>query len=83
MGFRAKLFIEIALTLVFAGACGLAMVAPDWVEGLLRIRPDGGHGEFERALAGAAGAAALTCSLLARGEWRRARRLAREVTDVR
>ncbi|HLZ84517.1 MAG TPA: hypothetical protein VKQ54_13210 [Caulobacteraceae bacterium] len=83
MGSRVKLFIEIALALVFAGACGLALVAPDWLEGLFGAHLDAGHGEFERALAGGAGAAALICSLVARGEWRRARRVAGEVSHVR
>ena len=82
MGFRAKLVIEIALALVFAGTCGLALVAPDWLEAV-GVRLDEGHGEFEQALAGVAGAAALTCSVLARGEWRRLRRTAREVSHVR
>jgi hypothetical protein len=83
VGSKAKLFIEVVLALVFAGACALALVAPDWLEGLFGIRLDGGHGELERALAAATGAAALACSLLARGEWRRARGLPREVTHVR
>jgi hypothetical protein len=83
MSFRVRLFIEIALALVFASACSLALIAPDWLEGLCGLRLDGGHGEFELALAGAAGAAALSCSFLARGEWRRVRLLAREAADVR
>jgi hypothetical protein len=82
MGFRARLIIEITLTLLFAGTCGLALVAPDWLEAL-GVRLDEGHGELEQALAGVAGAAALTCSVLARGEWNRLRRLAREVSHAR
>lgn len=62
-----------------AGLCGLLLLVtliwPDWIEEVFGVDPDQHSGALEWAIVALALAATLTFSLLARGEYRRARRL--------
>jgi apolipoprotein N-acyltransferase len=62
---------------VAAGLCTFLFVVTltwhDWLELVFGIDPDSGSGAAEWLIVGVTAALALTCSLLARIEWRRAR----------
>ncbi|MEX1654142.1 MULTISPECIES: hypothetical protein [Streptomyces] len=64
---------------VAAGLCGLlflvTLVRPDWIEEVFGVDPDQHSGVLEWVIVALALGATLTFSLLARGEYRRARRL--------
>lgn len=61
---------------VAAGLCTFLFVVTfvwhDWLELVFGIDPDGGSGAVEWLIVRVTAALALTCSLLARVEWRRA-----------
>ena len=44
----------------------------DWIEIVFRVDPDNGSGSFEWLIVGITAVAAVTCSMLARVEWKRA-----------
>jgi hypothetical protein len=44
----------------------------DWIEIVFRVDPDNGSGSFEWLIVGITAVAAVTCSILARMEWKRA-----------
>lgn len=44
----------------------------DWIEIVFRVDPDNGSGSFEWLIVGVTAVAAVTCSVLARMEWKRA-----------
>lgn len=62
---------------VAAGLCTFLFVVTlvwrDWLELVFGIDPDNGSGAVEWLIVGVTAALALTCWLLARVEWRRAR----------
>jgi len=62
---------------VAAGLCTILFLVTlawhDWLELVFGIDPDNGSGAVEWLIVGVTVALALTCSLLARIEWRRAR----------
>ncbi|MCX4854573.1 ABC transporter permease [Streptomyces canus] len=67
---------------VAAGLCGLLFLVtpiwPDWIEEVFGADPDQHSGALEWAIVALALCATLTFSLLARGEYRRARTLSTE-----
>ncbi|MFE2210799.1 ABC transporter permease [Streptomyces canus] len=67
---------------VAAGLCGLlflvTLIWPDWIEEVFGVDPDQHSGALEWAIVALALCATLTFSLLARGEYRRARTLSTE-----
>ncbi|MDT0478919.1 MULTISPECIES: ABC transporter permease [Streptomyces] len=67
---------------VAAGLCGLlflvTLIWPDWIEEVFGVDPDQHSGALEWAIVALALCATLTFSLLARGEYRRARTLTTE-----
>ncbi|MFF2509240.1 ABC transporter permease [Streptomyces sp. NPDC058067] len=64
---------------VAAGLCGLlflvTLIWPNWIEAVFGVDPDQHSGALEWAVVAVALCATLTFSLLARGEFRRARTL--------
>ncbi len=59
-----------------AAASAVLLVATffwkDWIEIVFRVDPDNGSGSFEWLIVGVTAVAAVTCSILARMEWKRA-----------
>lgn len=60
-----------ALAVVSGLLAALTVISPEWIEAILGVDPDGGNGIAEWAVVGICGLVAVTCSLLARVEWRR------------
>ncbi|RVU23065.1 ABC transporter permease [Streptomyces antnestii] len=64
---------------VAAGLCGLlflvTLIWPNWIEAVFGVDPDQHSGALEWTVVAVALCATLTFSLLARGEFRRARTL--------
>ncbi|MFF4353103.1 ABC transporter permease [Streptomyces sp. NPDC001530] len=64
---------------VAAGLCGLlflvTLIWPDWIEAVFGVDPDQHSGAFEWAIVALTLCATATFSLLARGEFRKARTL--------
>ncbi|MET7699604.1 MULTISPECIES: ABC transporter permease [unclassified Streptomyces] len=64
---------------VAAAVCGLlflvTLIWPDWIEEVFGVDPDQHSGALEWAIVAVALLATVTFSLLARGEYRRARTL--------
>lgn len=81
---RARFWFEILLGVFFASLLIFTIAAPNWIEFVFRVDPDGGSGALEwLILAILAGVAVLNLGL-ARVEWRRARRPSRiAATDQR
>jgi hypothetical protein len=71
---RARVLLEALLALATTVATGLTLVAPQWIEALLGVDPDGGSGSAEWAVV--AGLAALCSSAwwVAGRDYRRWRR---------
>jgi hypothetical protein len=63
------------LETVLAAACAVlffvTLLWHDWIEIVFRVDPDHGNGSLEWLFVAALGVAAVTCSILARHEWRR------------
>jgi hypothetical protein len=72
MGMRLRFWIELAVGGIALLVCLLTVISPEWIEGLFKVEPDGGSGELEWAIVGVLFSMALTLSLMARTEWRRA-----------
>jgi hypothetical protein len=69
LGFR--FWIDSILASVTAFLAALTLVWPDWIEGIFGFDPDQHNGSFEWALVAGFCIIALTCTALARREWRR------------
>jgi hypothetical protein len=50
----------------------MTLLWQDWIEIVFRVDPDHGNGSFEWLIVGVTAIAAITCSVLARSEYRRA-----------
>ena len=74
MKLRQLFHVEVALAIVFACACFVTFLWPDWIELVFGPDPDQGSGAAEWGIASALGLLAVLCCLLARVEWRRVRR---------
>jgi hypothetical protein len=65
---RARL--EVALSVLLAVATILTAVWPAWIEGVLRVDPDGGNGTAEWGIVITLAAASLAVAMLARRDLR-------------
>jgi len=66
-------WIETALAVACGATFALWVMAPRWIEAMFEVAPDGGNGSSEWEITIALLIATITCSMLARGEWRRCR----------
>lgn len=69
---RARYWLELAGACLSTTLFLLTLFLPNWIELITGAEPDGGGGELEWLIASTLVAITLTCSLLARREWRRA-----------
>jgi apolipoprotein N-acyltransferase len=72
---RLRGWIEAVAAAVSAFLLVLTLVWRDWIEEIFGVDPDQHSGALEWAVVAVAVCATLLFSLLARGEWRRARAL--------
>jgi hypothetical protein len=82
MNVRRFFYIEAGLAAAFAVTCVITLMAPDWIERVFDAAPDQGSGEAEWGIAAVLGSVAIVCSVLAHMEWRRARRVSSEASNV-
>jgi hypothetical protein len=68
---RSRFWVEAVLAAVGLLAGVVTLVVPDWIERLGAEVGDNGSGSTERLVALVVIAAALSCAMLARIEWRR------------
>jgi hypothetical protein len=66
--------IELILAAIFVVLAVVTSIWPDWIEALFEESPDGGSGAFEWALVGVFGLLAVVAAVLARRDYRAARR---------
>ena len=64
-------WFETALAVTCGATFALWATAPQWIEAMFEVAPDGGSGSSELEIAIALLIATIACSILARGEWRR------------
>ncbi|HEY2662103.1 MAG TPA: hypothetical protein VGI79_20455 [Caulobacteraceae bacterium] len=82
MEVRNRVFLELSLASV-SGIIFLAtLLWPAWIEFVFHIDPDAGRGDLERAIVIITAATTVTCSLIARLEWRKRRLATGEADDV-
>ena len=67
---RARLRIEVVLTIISAMLFALTAVFPQWIEELTGLEPDAGSGALEWLIAGAFFVAAVISAVLARRDYR-------------
>jgi hypothetical protein len=67
-----RFWLEAGLAAASAVLLVVTLLWTDWIEIVFRVDPDNGSGSFEWLIVGIAAIAAVTCSILARVEWKRA-----------
>jgi hypothetical protein len=72
-----RFWVETLAGLISAGSFALVLLAPDWMEALLRLAPDAGDGSAEWALALGSAAVSLLMFGFAGRTWRKRMRLLR------
>lgn len=70
---RWRFSIECALAVASSVAFVVAVLWPQWIEGLFEVSPDGGSGELEWMIAIALAVLAAGFSYVARSEYKTAR----------
>jgi hypothetical protein len=67
-----RFWLEAGLAAASAVLLVVTLLWKDWIEIVFRVDPDQGSGSFEWMIVGVTAVAAVTCSILARVEWKRA-----------
>jgi apolipoprotein N-acyltransferase len=78
---RRRFWLEAVGAVASALLLVLTLISKEWIEVIFGVDPDHGSGALEWLIVGACALVALTCSLLARFEWRR-RRTAHALGDA-
>ena len=73
MHVRGRFFIEVVLALTFGLMLFVTLLRHDWIERVFGARPDHGNGSVEWQVLAGLMLVTVTCSALARMEWRRTR----------
>jgi hypothetical protein len=72
---RRRFWVEAAAAVVTGVMLVVTAIAPDWIERLWEVEPDGGDGSLEWMLVGVLALVTITLVVAARVEWTRAQRL--------
>jgi hypothetical protein len=67
-----RFWLEVGLAALSAILLLATIFWRDWIEIVFRVDPDHGNGSFEWLIVGVTAFGAVTCSILARLDWRRA-----------
>ncbi len=71
---RRRFWVEAGAAVVTGVMSVVTVLWPTWIEGLFGVEPDGGDGSLEWMLVATLAVVTATLGLIARSEWRRARR---------
>jgi hypothetical protein len=69
---RRRFWIEVIAFALASFVTVLTVARPDWIEAIFHVEPDAGSGALEVGISVVACTAAITFSLMARAEFRRA-----------